>query len=126
MPDMVPLVEQIQKIAVAAVQSAKPVSAVYGTVTSVSPLTIVTEQKLTLSPAQLVLSNNVKDYYVTMTVAHDTEETEGHKHRYEGEKAFRVHLGLSKGERVILIQEQGGQKYIVIDRVGDNDSESGR
>lgn len=40
-----------------------------------------------------------------------------HKHGYVGRKTFRVHLGLKTGERVLLLRIQGGQQYIVLDRV---------
>ena len=40
-----------------------------------------------------------------------------HKHAYSGRKIFRVHNGLKKGETVVLLRIQGGQRYIVIDRV---------
>lgn len=41
----------------------------------------------------------------------------GHNHAYTGKKHFTVHLALKKGEQVILLRADGGQKYIVLDRV---------
>lgn len=32
-------------------------------------------------------------------------------------KAFKVHLGLKAGEQVLLLRTDGGQKFIIIDRV---------
>ena len=40
-----------------------------------------------------------------------------HKHAYKGKKAFKVHLGLKAGEQVLLLRTDGGQKFIIIDRV---------
>lgn len=40
-----------------------------------------------------------------------------HSHSYSGTKSFRVHLGLSVGEQVLLLRVDGGQKYIILDRV---------
>jgi hypothetical protein len=40
-----------------------------------------------------------------------------HTHGYVGRKKFLVHLGLKEGERVLLMRIQGGQQYIVLDRV---------
>ena len=40
-----------------------------------------------------------------------------HSHSYSGTKSFRVHLGLSVGEQVLLLRADGGQKYIILDRV---------
>lgn len=40
-----------------------------------------------------------------------------HRHDYKGRKKFLVHLGLTAGEKVILLRVQGGKQYVVLDRV---------
>lgn len=40
-----------------------------------------------------------------------------HSHGYTGKKKFLVHNGLKKGEKVILLRFQNGQKFLVLDRV---------
>lgn len=40
-----------------------------------------------------------------------------HSHSYTGRKRFTVHLALKKGEKVLLLRADGGQKYIVLDRM---------
>ena len=42
-----------------------------------------------------------------------------HKHDIKGRKRITVHNGLTLGERVILLRKQGGQDYIVLDRVDE-------
>ncbi len=132
--DINELVRAVKQAAVEAVQADNPMSMSFGTVTSVSPLQIRVDQKKTLSGAQLILTNNVRDFTVQMTVDHHTEpishghpvidtysgggeasEVE-HSHPYKGTKSFRVHLGLRTGEKVILLRCDGGQKFIVLDR----------
>lgn len=88
----------IKKAAVDAVQASKPVAFCFGKVISESPLQINVEQKITLGPAQLVLGQNVTDYQM---------KNGGH-----------IYNHLEIGDEVILSQMQGGQKYIVLDRVG--------
>ena len=92
--------------------------------TSVSPLKVRVDQKLELTDAQLILTNAVRDYSVYMTVDHQTENTASgdatlpsHKHAYKGKKAFKIHLGLKAGEQVLLLRADGGQKFIILDRV---------
>lgn len=68
--------------------ASKPADVVFGKVISDSPLKIKVDQKLELKSAQLVL---------TKTVVDDA---------------------LISGEKVIMIRMSGGQKYIVIDRIG--------
>lgn len=40
-----------------------------------------------------------------------------HGHKYTGTKMFTVHNALKVGEKVVLIRIQGGQKFVVLDRV---------
>lgn len=39
------------------------------------------------------------------------------KHAYKGKKAYKVHLALKTGEQVLLLRADGGQKFIILDRV---------
>lgn len=119
------IVELIKQAALEAVMESKPTAITYGDVTSVSPLTITVDQKLILKQAQLILTNSVKDYEVYMTMDHLTEATSGgtgdssfasHTHAYKGKKKFLVHNALKVGDKVMLLQMQGGQKYIVMER----------
>jgi len=123
--DVTELVRLVKQAAVDAVNASSPMHLCYGRVTSTSPLKIEVDQKLILTDAQLILTNNVRDYTVEMTVDHTTEEESGgsgyaafaaHSHKYKGRKSFRVHLALKQGEQVVMLRCDGGQKYIVIDR----------
>ena len=73
-----------------------------------------------------ILTRNVTDFEVDMTVNHSTEDKgggsgaaayEAHKHAYVGKKTFKVHNALKAGEKVLLIRVQQGKKFVVIDRV---------
>ena len=41
-----------------------------------------------------------------------------HTHDITGKKKIIIHNGLVVGDEVILVRQQGGQKYVVIDRIG--------
>lgn len=128
MRDFTDLLIVIKKAAIEAVNASKPTAIVYGKVISASPLKINIEQKMTLTAAQLVLTRNVTDYKTQMTIGNTqtyhwagTEENPvqvdvGHKHAI-GKTSVTVHNGLIVGDEVLMIQMQGGQKYMVIDRV---------
>jgi hypothetical protein len=127
LPDAVELVKIIKKAALEAVEASKPVQMSFGKVTSASPLKILVEQKLTLGKAQLVLSRNVTDYTTEVTIDWGTESKSGgsgydafasHTHAVKGKKKITVHNGLVVGDEVILLRQQGGQKYIVVDKIG--------
>ena len=83
----------------------------------------------------------MRDYYVKHTTcgeseeqadgtAHKTEKTirppaipedygafDNHDHEYKGDKWFKVNLALKAGESVLLLRIDGGQKFIILDRL---------
>lgn len=108
-------------------ESSKPVNVYFGKVVSKTPMKINVEQKMALGEAQLILARNVTDFVTTISVNWETENTEGgegekayeeHKHQILGQKQVIVHNALDVGDEVILIRQQEGQKFIVIDRIG--------
>ena len=129
------LLNVIKKIATESVDATKPTALTYGRVTSISPLKINVEQKMTLTSAQLVLTRNVTNFQVNMTVNHATDphththtitdtwtgggsaSDETHQHTYSGTKTFTVHNALAVGDEVVMIRMQGGQRFLVLDKV---------
>ena len=103
--DMTDFIKLMKKTAVEAVNASKPAHMVFGKVISISPLKIKIDQKLILTSAQLVLSRNVTDYRLSVTMNGYNE-------------SMMVRNALDVNEEVILMQLSGGQKYIVIDRIG--------
>lgn len=119
----------IKTLAVGAVDAKVPVAVCFGEVKSEAPLKILVDQKLEIKGEQIVLTRTVTDYDTDMTVDHLTEKrkSEGdlkdwhfneHDHEYKGRKSFKVHHKLIAGDLVVLLRKQGGQQYIVLDRVG--------
>lgn len=129
--DAVELTKTIKRAAVQAMKAEKPVEICFGKVTSASPLKILVDQKMTLGKSQLVLARNVTEhkikitggniqnyYYVGTPPNTSTIPVEpNHKHAI-GKIEITVHNGLVVGDEVILFRQQGGQKYIVVDRIG--------
>ena len=119
----------------------------FGTVESISPLRINIEQKLVLDEKVLILTKAVVDHWVDIEVDHYTVNDDfldtthhhlypasppnsattndlsfdpTHKHEYQGRKKIMIYNGLLVGEKVILIRLQGGQRYVVLDRINDH------
>ena len=120
------LLEAIKMVAVAAGEAGKPVKVVFGDVMKANPLEIMVEQKILLTEEYLILTDAVRDHWRDMTVDHLTENRAGgsgdrayesHNHEYKGRKAFLIHNDLVAGEKVVLLAMQGGQKFVVLDRV---------
>ena len=76
----------------------------FGEVTSTQPLKIKVDNRFELTEIFLVLTSLVSDFNVTQVVNGNAE-------------TVKLQMSLKKGERVILLRVQGGQKYIVIDRI---------
>ena len=123
------LVEAMKRAARDERESSKPVNVYFGEVVSKSPLKINVEQKMVLGESQLILTRNVTDYMTTVTVQWNTEigvlSSDGkttapphHLHGVVGTKNFLMHNALEVGDEVILIRQQEGQKFIVVDRIG--------
>ena len=120
--------KMIKQVALDAVFNSTPCDFCIGVVISESPLSIQLDQKLTLTEDFLFLTRNVTDYTITMEVDHKTESEWGgscgehckeHSHDYVGEKEFVVKNHLTEGEKVVLANMAGGQKFIVLDRLGE-------
>ena len=116
---MATLIEIIKKAAVDAVNASRPVAVVYGVVTSVDPLKIQIDQKITLDDSFLVLTRNVTDHVLDLTMNHTTEiaGTDPHQHTVTGKKTVTVHNALKLGDKVVMMMSQGGQSYVVLDKV---------
>lgn len=118
MADYNELLKTIKQASTEAVEAGKPANVCFGKVLSASPLLILVDQKMALTAAFLVLSRNVTDYQTTVTVSWNTTAADGHRHSISGTKTMTVNNALKAGDKVILMRMQGGQKYVVIDRIG--------
>lgn len=120
------LVEAIKQAAMDATMASDPTSITFGTVEAVNPLSIKIDQKETLPAEFFLLTSNVRAHTVSITVNHYTGYAEGgegeeayanHRHAYSGTKQVFVNNGLSVGDKVLLVCQQGGQLYVVLDRL---------
>ena len=143
MRDANDLLNIVKRAALEAVNASQPSDFCFGKVISTKPLKISVEQKMTLGAAQLILTRNVTDYKVTVSMNWDTEPAGIHNHSCSGscsdggscygttnsvenhvhkivsdeKKEMTIHNALQTGDMVILLKKKGGQKYLVLDRV---------
>lgn len=129
------LVSTLQKLVAQTNNAMKPSDYCLGVVETVAPLSIRIDQKDILTEDFLILTDLVRDFSVDITVSHTTENRAGgggyaefasHNHDYTGRKKIIVHNGLSVGESVILIQQAGGQEFIVLSRLYDHSNVVGQ
>lgn len=129
------LVSTLQKLVAQTNNAMKPTDYCLGVVETVAPISIRIDQKDILTEEFLILTDLVRDFSVDITVSHTTENRAGgggdaefasHNHDYTGRKKIIVHNGLSVGESVILIQQAGGQEFIVLSRLYDHSNVTGQ
>lgn len=104
------------------VRGMNPSDFVLGEVISADPLVIrVGENEL--DEDFLILSDNVRDFEVDIEVNHITEKRAGgggyaeyasHDHDYKGRKKIIIYNGLKIGEKVVMIQQSGGQLFLLL------------
>lgn len=81
------LIDLIKTVAVKAVEATNPVNVLFGTVVSESPLEIQIHQRLKLTGEFLVITERV------------------------------TQANLKRADKVILLRVQGGQQFVVLDKV---------
>jgi len=113
-------VRAVQQVSTNANDAGYPATVMSGTVTSASPLKIKIEQRFEISGSMLILPEHLKEREIKVTVKPTHTEDGGtpeHNHEYGGELTVTVHSGLSVGDSVQVVRQQGGQKYLVIGKV---------
>lgn len=114
------LLETIKKAAQDAMNASEPSTFLYGTVTSANPLKIQvdSDKKLTLTKDFLVVGKSLQDREVEMEFDMETDRDEyGRTYAIKGKKTIKINNGLKAGDKVILLKQHGGQKYMVTERM---------
>lgn len=128
------LLKAVRKAAVEAVQAGKPAEVVYGKVVTAEPLQIEIDQKIRLGANQLALGENMGEMKTEAELEIENLEFEmdleldgkvfqakaAGKGKMMGKLVVRRKL--EEGEEVILTRMQGGQKYILSEKVKKNDT----
>lgn len=129
---MYDLLSMIKKASVDAVENGKPFSAIMGAVETINPISIRISQNIVLYESQLILTDAVRNHkteisfdrpdilqVVTNWNMSETEESSKYKisHKEKIKHEVTVYNDLKQGEGVILLRTQGGQRFIVLDRI---------
>lgn len=113
------LVRTIKQASTDAADAGYPADIMTGTVTAAIPLTIKVEQRFDIGREQLIIPEYLTEHKINITIKGSTEKSgvPEHDHAFGEKKTVTVHNGLKAGDRVVLIRQQGGQKFLIIDRV---------
>ncbi len=104
------MIDQIKKIVQGADSASVPCTFIFGKVVSVSPLKVQVDNRFTVSGAALVtLRPQSGGEYNTHT---HRVKVSGEEYITEEEK--QKYYGLQVGDRLALLRERGGQRYLVL------------
>ncbi|MBW7458397.1 DUF2577 domain-containing protein [Paenibacillus sepulcri] len=94
------LLDVIKSAAGHAVEAGSPVNILYGNVVHASPLEVNVDQRFTLTADFLVLAENVQPYELMI-----------------GSTNYVIRPGLAAGDRVLMLRVQGGNRFVILDKV---------
>jgi len=94
------MLDMIKEAGIKAVEAGNPVHVLYATVSGIHPLQVNVDQRFTLTEDFLIVPERMTEY---KAVLRDEE--------------IIIRQGLQVGDTVLLLRMQGGQQYVVLDRV---------
>lgn len=94
----------IKQIAMDAVRASKPCDYEIGTVTGTSPLVVKKSNEIEIDEDFLHLAESVTDHEIDLEINNITQK-------------YKVHNALKVGEKVLMIRKNGGQEFMIVDRV---------
>lgn len=120
--------DAIKQLVMQTLQNTELSDVVSGEVINDNPLQIKIDSKIILTDEFLVLTNNVRDYettvdYIEVTESEEetnTEETDKEETPEPTPKTAKctIHNALKVGDNVLMLQQSGGQMFIVLDKIG--------
>lgn len=108
------LIDAIKKAGLDAVEASNPVNIMFGEVTKANPLEVNVDQRFTLTEDFLVVTESVTALTVDLSHFHDYS---GGQTQNALTNPVVVRKGLEVGDKVLLLRVQGGQQYVVLDRM---------
>jgi hypothetical protein len=92
--------ETVKKITKNYLESVKLTDVILATVTKINPLEVNVDQRLSLDEDFLIVPEHMTEYKVTV-----------------GAQELTIRRGLEVGDKVILLQQQGGLNFVIIGRL---------
>lgn len=116
MPDYNGLLNAIKQAAKEQNDSESPATVCSGKVLTASPLTVQVDQRFTLPAENIIVPQHLTNYSVSVNISGSTGSADGHTHTL-GAYTMTINNALKAGDKLVLVRQSGGQKYLIIDRV---------
>lgn len=104
----------IKQAAMAAYEAGGPVAIMFGSVTKTNPLEVNVDQRFTLDADFLIVPESLVKYEI------DVKHTHSYSGGTTGEALpdkLLIRRGLEVGDKLIMLRMQGGQRYLILDKV---------
>ncbi|MGG1635005.1 DUF2577 domain-containing protein [Paenibacillus sp. FSL K6-3182] len=95
------LLESIKKAGAAAYAAGNPLAVMVGKVIQINPLEVNVDQRFTLSEDFLIIPESLVKYEVELQTS----------------EKLVIRTGLEAGDAVLMLRVQGGQQFVVLDKV---------
>jgi hypothetical protein len=107
-----------KKAALDAMNASNPVAISFGKVINIDPLRIEVNQRMVLPKEVLVVPESLTRHEVDLKHVHSYSDDGSQKTTGEAlPDKIIIRSGLQVGDKVLLLRVQGGQQYIVFDKV---------
>jgi hypothetical protein len=107
------MIDIIKQASIGAVGAGNPVEITLGEVVSIDKFEVKIEQKLILPKEFFIVPESLTRYEIDLTHSHSTHE--GSTSNSLNKVVIRE--GLKQGDKLLLLRVQGGQKYVILDKV---------
>jgi len=120
---MADLLNTIKKAAEDAIRAGNPAAIMFGIVTKKEPLEVRVDQRLILPAALLLVPESLTHFEIKLQHTHQyTDSSESGTTTRATQPALPaepivIRRGLEVGDSVLLLRVQGGQQFVILDRV---------
>lgn len=120
---MADLLSTVKKAAMDAMAAGNPAAVMFGEVTNTDPLEVNVDQRFTLPADFLLVPESLIHYEIDLHHSHEYTDDSGSGTSTKQtkpalpEKPIVIRRGLEAGDKLLLLRVQGGQQYVILDRV---------
>ncbi|AFL99532.1 Protein of unknown function (DUF2577) [Desulfitobacterium dehalogenans ATCC 51507] len=101
-----------------ALNASNPVNILFGEVLTVNPLSVKVDQRFTLPADFLIVPESLIRYEVDLKHMHQYTDDGSPNNTSEAlTSKIVIRSGLAAGNKVLMLRVQGGQRYVVLDKV---------
>ncbi|NFC76760.1 DUF2577 domain-containing protein [Clostridium botulinum] len=111
------MIDTIKKASMGAVGASNPVNISFGEVINAEYLKIKVDQKLILDRDFFIIPESLIRYEVDLKHTHNYMDSSINSNLNTSLDKLLIREGLKQGDKVLLLRVQGGQQYVILDKV---------